>query len=453
MTIKSVKLTLPPTVGGVRSSITHTDAAITANCKVAISVGSEISPFDFRKNSDFFVDVPSLGGSFTVYAQNNELFKSMFVFAIYDTDGTGSSGGGGGATMLSELDDVNIPTPTDGQVLTYDNATSKWIATDSAAGATSLNELSDVDLDYGSPTIEEGEVLTFDFGNQFWVHRPLSALLGGGSEGQVVIWGPDGTLGDASAIQVDEINNTVSIGDGVGFDGATNSIIIGYASNFTDFTEQDSIAFALQDFPDAVLLIQGNVTDGGSIFFGENFGINLGNGQDETLANFNNEGDILFSSNDGRFVFKDNFGGQYHRLAQFNGILVSTNYGPNITSTTSDTFSSGTVVVGVDSPAAVVDGHDMLIELSFVGYISGTGDLEVQLWDDTNSNQLGPLITISSVTETTRFLITNTGAPTAGDVLTIQARIRSTVAGQTVNAEQAVLKVTLIDTANSGTIA
>ena len=38
-----------------------------------------------------------------------------------------------GSTTLSGLTDVNIPAPTDNQILTYDNATSKWIAEDPPA--------------------------------------------------------------------------------------------------------------------------------------------------------------------------------------------------------------------------------------------------------------------------------------------------------------------------------
>lgn len=39
----------------------------------------------------------------------------------------GGAGGGGGASTLSDLTDTNISTPTNGQVLTYDNNTSKWV--------------------------------------------------------------------------------------------------------------------------------------------------------------------------------------------------------------------------------------------------------------------------------------------------------------------------------------
>lgn len=40
------------------------------------------------------------------------------------------SGGGGGSSTLAGLDDVNISSPSDGQVLRYDNASSKWVNAD-----------------------------------------------------------------------------------------------------------------------------------------------------------------------------------------------------------------------------------------------------------------------------------------------------------------------------------
>ena len=39
-----------------------------------------------------------------------------------------SGTGGGGSTTLAGLTDTNVPSPSDGQVLSYDNSTSKWVA-------------------------------------------------------------------------------------------------------------------------------------------------------------------------------------------------------------------------------------------------------------------------------------------------------------------------------------
>lgn len=37
-----------------------------------------------------------------------------------------ASGGGGDASTLDELDDVNLSSPTDGQVLKYNETSEKW---------------------------------------------------------------------------------------------------------------------------------------------------------------------------------------------------------------------------------------------------------------------------------------------------------------------------------------
>lgn len=49
-----------------------------------------------------------------------------FYDGIYPYLGGGSGGGGGGSTTLSGLTDTDIDTPTDGQVLAYNNSTRKW---------------------------------------------------------------------------------------------------------------------------------------------------------------------------------------------------------------------------------------------------------------------------------------------------------------------------------------
>lgn len=52
------------------------------------------------------------------------------------TGGTASGGGSAGATKLSDLTDVDLSTPaTDGQVLKYDDASSKWKPGDDNTGA------------------------------------------------------------------------------------------------------------------------------------------------------------------------------------------------------------------------------------------------------------------------------------------------------------------------------
>ena len=85
----------------------------------------------------------------------------------YLTDATGTVG----ATVLDALTDVVITgTPTNGQVLKYDTATSKWVnGSDSTgvAGPAVLDELTDVVIT-GTPT--NGQVLKYDTATSKWVN-------------------------------------------------------------------------------------------------------------------------------------------------------------------------------------------------------------------------------------------------------------------------------------------
>lgn len=62
---------------------------------------------------------------------------------------------------LSTLVDVDIPAPTDGQVLTYNVTTTYWEPVTPLVGAQNLIELNDVDID-ASPAPTDGYVLTAD---------------------------------------------------------------------------------------------------------------------------------------------------------------------------------------------------------------------------------------------------------------------------------------------------
>lgn len=48
-------------------------------------------------------------------------------------------GGGGGSSSLAGLSDVNLTTPTDGQVLTYDGINSEWVNANPSGGGDSVS--------------------------------------------------------------------------------------------------------------------------------------------------------------------------------------------------------------------------------------------------------------------------------------------------------------------------
>lgn len=53
---------------------------------------------------------------------------------------TSSGGGGGSASALTDLDDVNVSSPSDGQVLKYDDTENKWVNANESGGSSSITE-------------------------------------------------------------------------------------------------------------------------------------------------------------------------------------------------------------------------------------------------------------------------------------------------------------------------
>lgn len=82
---------------------------------------------------------------------------------------------------LSDLtDDVNISSPTDGQILKYDGTSSKWVnGTGGGGGASALDDLTDVDI----TTPSDGQTLVYDSTNSKWVN----GAGGGGSAKQTAV--------------------------------------------------------------------------------------------------------------------------------------------------------------------------------------------------------------------------------------------------------------------------
>lgn len=54
--------------------------------------------------------------------ENQDLYK----FLLMALAGSGSGGGGGGASALTDLSDVAVSSPSDGQALKYNPTTGKW---------------------------------------------------------------------------------------------------------------------------------------------------------------------------------------------------------------------------------------------------------------------------------------------------------------------------------------
>jgi hypothetical protein len=72
-----------------------------------------------------------------------------------------------GATVLNDLTDVNAPSPQDGNILRYDVNTLKWVS-----NSLEISEIEDVVIDEN--TLADGQILTYDSTEEEWVNTTPS---------------------------------------------------------------------------------------------------------------------------------------------------------------------------------------------------------------------------------------------------------------------------------------
>lgn len=116
-----------------------------------------------------------------------------------------------GASALDDLTDVSAPSPTDGQVLTWDDYAGAWGAATPTGGGGDLNDLGDV----SAPSPTDGQVVTWDDYASAWVAQDPA---GGGA------------LADLTDVDPDK-EKTPADGDFLGFDG-TDYVARTIASQF-----------------------------------------------------------------------------------------------------------------------------------------------------------------------------------------------------------------------------
>ena len=141
-----------------------------------------------------------------IYRRNN---ATVLTDAAWTRVATNQSTGGGGATTLNGLTDVNIFTPGDGNVLTYNASQSQWFNRTPASlvGDTILGNHSDVTI----TSVADNNTLQFDSTSTDWVNRPLIGTAGSSTPGSQtsyrwtftatsnsVFWGYNFALSDSS---------------------------------------------------------------------------------------------------------------------------------------------------------------------------------------------------------------------------------------------------------------
>ena len=111
------------------------------------------------------------GGDTVTWNQLQSTGTKIATITINSTDTdiyAPTSGGGGGASSLSQLDDVTISSASNGQTLTYDSSASKWKNASLSIPA-DIDDLSDVTISSAT----DGQVLTYDNANSIWKNASL----------------------------------------------------------------------------------------------------------------------------------------------------------------------------------------------------------------------------------------------------------------------------------------
>lgn len=133
---------------------------------------------------------------------------SKWITRRADLDDIVALAGGGGATALDDLTDVDTTTvaPTDGQALVYDTANSLWkpATVSGGGGATVLDDLTDVDTTTVAPT--DGQSLVYDSVTSTW--KPETIAGGGGGGGSSTLIGDDVAAGGSNVLTVTGIPAT-----------------------------------------------------------------------------------------------------------------------------------------------------------------------------------------------------------------------------------------------------
>jgi len=171
--------------------ITHPNqapSAVTAGSAFANSFAATATDSDtieWQQTGDYnAAHIKGLNGATLTAGQHLAVNSTADGFELV----TAPTGGGGGASAIDDLTDVDTSsaghTPTDGQSLVWDASMGHWMPqtiTGGSGGASAIDDLTDVDTTTSSPTT--GQILTWDGTN--WT--PSAAPSGGGGGTSSVI--------------------------------------------------------------------------------------------------------------------------------------------------------------------------------------------------------------------------------------------------------------------------
>lgn len=152
---------------------TYAERSIAAGTGIAVTNGNGVSG-----NPTVAPDIPALTADATpdatadyvmTYDASASAHKKVLIEDLPFT---------AGASELDDLTDVNAPSPSDGDVLTWDSTPGEWVALAPTGGVANLDDVGDVN----APTPSDGDVLTFDSGSGDWVAAAPSGGPGGSTD-------------------------------------------------------------------------------------------------------------------------------------------------------------------------------------------------------------------------------------------------------------------------------
>ena len=139
-------------------------------CDTAVTTAGDFDPSDWSAVRIVTEMGSGGGGSTTLAGLSDVSIVSATDGQVLTYDSANSkwknAAGGGGSSTLSGLTDVTVSSATDGQALVYDSSTSKWVNDTIPTGATALTGLSDVTISSAT----DGQSLVYDANSSKWVN-------------------------------------------------------------------------------------------------------------------------------------------------------------------------------------------------------------------------------------------------------------------------------------------
>jgi hypothetical protein len=173
----AVPIKTPPDNPDILSTLVVPDGSIVSSVAGVVEIQFPSAPLVDHDHSG-----TGEGGTFDAANLESGAASSGDVLTADGTGGTQWDAPSTPSLALDALTNVNVPSPSDNDVLTFDTGTGMWVGAPSGGtGATELSALTDVDI----PSPNDGDVLTYDENTLTWIS---AAPTGGGGGGGLTTW-------------------------------------------------------------------------------------------------------------------------------------------------------------------------------------------------------------------------------------------------------------------------